>query len=272
MAERQPCQVHPTAIVSGESELGEGVVIGPYAILEGPVQLGPGCVIRPHAFLCGPIKMGRGNIVFPGAVIGERPQHLKYNDEPTGVEIGHHNVFRENVTIHRGTVHSWVTRIGDNNFLMAGSHIAHDCQVGNNCILANNALLGGHCQLANNVYISGNSAVHQFTRIGRLALLSGCSATTKDMPPFIIQQGINTVDGVNVVGMRRAGMSDEHINAVKRAFRILFREELTLPVALAKVEKELGNYEPVQEMLTFLHDCPKGINGMRNRSSRAQAA
>jgi UDP-N-acetylglucosamine acyltransferase len=271
MADPLCCQIHPTAIVSPEAVLAQGVVIGPYAILEGAVRLGPGCVVKARAHLCGPLKMGRGNLIFPGAVLGERPQHLRYNDEPTGVEIGDGNIFRENVTVHRATTHSWVTRIGSNNFFMSGSHVAHDCNIGNHCIIANNALIGGHCILADNVYISGNSAIHQFVRIGRLALLSGCSGTSKDIPPFIIQQGINIVEGVNVIGMRRAGYSSEQIDAVRRAFRILFREGLPLPAAIARLEQELGQFTAVQEMLAFLRDCAHGINATRhhNRSLAA---
>jgi UDP-N-acetylglucosamine acyltransferase len=216
--------------------------------------------------------MGSGNIVYSGCVLGERPQHLRYNDEPTSLEIGDHNIFREHVTVHRGTAHTWATRIGNHNFLMAHSHVAHDCHIGNRCILANGALLGGHCTLEDNAYLSGNSAVHQFVRVGRLAMLSGCSATTKDIPPFVIQQNIDTVVGINVVGMRRAGLSNEQINAVRRAFRILFRDGLVLPAALAKLERELGAVDVVAEMLAFLRDSSRGINPMRSRGRMADAA
>jgi UDP-N-acetylglucosamine acyltransferase len=263
-------QIHPTAIISEEAELADNVGVGAYAIIEGRVTLGPDCVVRPHAILCGPLIMGRGNTVYSGAVLGERPQHLKYNDEPTSLEIGEYNIFREHVTIHRGTTHSQVTRIGSHNFFMINSHVAHDCRIGNHCILTNGALVAGHCTLQDNVYLSGNSAVQQFIRIGRLAFLSGCSATTKDIPPFIMQQSINTVVGVNVIGMRRAGMSSAQINGVREAFRILFREGLSLSAAIARLETELGEIDSVREMITFLADCPKGINSVRVR--RAEAA
>jgi UDP-N-acetylglucosamine acyltransferase len=262
-------RIHPTAVISPEAEVAEDVVIGPYTVIEGRVRLGAGCVLRPYVHLCGPLTMGRGNIVYSGAVLGERPQHLKYNDEPTSVEIGDHNVFREHVTVHRGTTHSWITRIGSDNFLMAHSHVAHDCQVGNRCIFANGALLGGHCQLANQVYLSGHSAVHQFVRIGRLAMLSGCSASTKDIPPFIVQQNIDTVVGVNVIGMRRAGMTTEQIDAVRLAFRLLFREGMPLSVAVTRIEEELGDIDAVNEMLTFIRQCHRGINPMRSRGREA---
>jgi UDP-N-acetylglucosamine acyltransferase len=264
-----PARIHPTAVISAEAVLADDVVIGPYAVLEGAVRLGPGCVIRPRALLCGPLTMGVGNQVFPGAVLGERPQHLKYNNEPTGVEIGDHNTFRENVTIHRGTTQAWTTRIGSHNFFMVNSHVAHDCKIGDRCIIANGALVGGHCSLADNVYLSGNCAVHQFVRVGRLALLSGCSATTKDIPPFLIQQGIDNVVGVNVIGMRRAGIPADRISVVRRAFRVLFRQGLVIPAALAKIEEELGNDDVLAELLTFIRQSNRGINPMRERKSDA---
>jgi len=253
-------RIHPTAVIAPEAELAEHVEVGPYVIIEGPVRVGPGCVLRPHVHLIGPLTLGHDNSIFTGAVLGERPQHLKYNGEPTGVEIGDHNVFREYVTVHRGTTHSWTTRIGSHNFFMANAHVGHDCQIGNHCILANSALLGGHCLVEDRVYLSGNSAVHQFIRIGRLAMLSGVSATTKDVPPFVIQQLVNIVQGVNVVGMRRAGFTGEQINAVRRAYHIIYREGHVLPVALAKVEQELGAIDVVAEMLTFIRQSSRGIN------------
>jgi UDP-N-acetylglucosamine acyltransferase len=265
----QSARIHPTAVISAEAELADDVVVGPYAVIEGRVRVGPGCVLGPYVHLCGPLTMGRGNLVFSGAVLGERPQHLKYNDEPTGLEIGDHNVFREHVTVHRGTTQSWTTRVGSHNFFMAHSHLAHDCQVGNRCILANGALVGGHCTLGDNVYLSGNCAVHQFVRIGRLALLSGCSATTKDIPPFLVQQNIDTVVGVNVIGMRRAGMAKEEIDGVRRALRILFREGLVLPAAVARLEQELGAVAAVAEMVAFIRQCHRGINPMRDRGLEA---
>ena len=261
----QSARIHPTAVVSPEAEIGPNVEVGAYAIIEGRVRIGADCVLRPCAHLCGPLTMGTGNVVFAGAVLGERPQHLKFNDEPTGLEIGDHNVFREHVTIHRGTTHSWTTRIGSHNYFMVNSHVAHDCQIGSRCIFANGALVGGHCVVADNVYLSGNCAVHQFVRIGRLALLSGCSATTKDIPPFVMQQYIDNIVAVNVVGMRRVGISSAEITAVRTAFRLIFRGGLVLPAALAKVEQELGTVATVAELLTFIRESSRGINTMRDR-------
>ncbi len=229
-------------------------------VIEGRVNLGNHCVIRPHATLIGPLDMGEGNMVFGGAVLGEVPQHLKFNGEETRVVIGDHNVFREHVTVHRGTTGRYETRIGSNNFLMASSHVAHDCLVGNHCILANSALLAGHCVLEDHVYMSGNSAVHQFCRMGRLSLLSGCSASTKDVPPFTIQQHINHVCGVNVVGMRRAGIPAAGIDAVRRAYQLIHRSEKPLPTSLLQLEAELGDVDVVVELITFIRDSSRGIN------------
>jgi UDP-N-acetylglucosamine acyltransferase len=269
MSSASSARIHPTAVISAEAVLADNVEVGPHVVIEGRVAIGPDCVLRPHATLCGPLTMGRGNFVGSGAVLGERPQHLKYNDEATSVAIGDHNVFREHVTVHRGTTHSWVTRIGSHNFFMVNSHVAHDCQVGDRCILANGALLGGHCVVQDNVYLSGNCAVHQFVRIGRLALLSGVSATTKDIPPFIIQQNIDTVVGVNVVGMRRAGLSHAQIDAVREAFKVLFRANMVLPAALALLELEWSHVDVVAEMIAFLRQSHRGISPMRGRNREA---
>jgi UDP-N-acetylglucosamine acyltransferase len=215
--------------------------------------------------------MGCENQVFTGAVLGERPQHLKYQGEPTRLEIGDHNVFREGVTVHRGTTQAWKTVIGSHNYFMVNSHVAHDCTVGNHCIFANGALLGGHCWVGDSVILSGNCAVHQFSRVGRLALLSGCSVTTKDIPPFMMQQGINNVVGVNVVGMRRAGIPAGGINAVRQAFRILFTRGLVMPAALARIEQQLGTLPAIAELVSFIRQSPRGVNSKRDRHTSAAA-
>ncbi len=258
-------RIHPTAIISAEADIGPNVEIGAHVVIDGAVQIGADCIIRPFAQLCGPLRMGVGNKVFGGAILGDEPQHLKYAGEPTGVDIGDYNTFREHVTVHRGTTQAWTTRIGSHNYLMVNSHIAHDCHVGNHCILANGALVGGHCTVGDNACLSGNSAVHQFCRIGRLALLSGCSATTKDMPPFAIQQEINNICGVNVVGMRRAGMTPAEIDGVRLAYRYLFRDGMVIPAAIERMEKDLGHLAPIHELITFIRQSKRGINTMRDR-------
>jgi UDP-N-acetylglucosamine acyltransferase len=265
MAGSQSGKIHRTAVISTDVEMAPDIEVGPYAVIEGPVQIGAGCVLGPYVHLRGPLTLGSGNRVFTGAVLGERPQHLQYKDEPTGLEIGDNNVFREHVTVHRGTAHSWKTVIGSGNYFMANSHVAHDCRVGHNCIFANGALIGGHCTIEDNVYLSGNCGVHQFVRCGRLALLSGASATTKDMPPFVIQQAINCIVGVNVVGMRRAGMQKEEIDAVHRAIHLLFFQKNLMSWAMAQVEKELGHVDAVAELLRFIRSSKRGVSGTRDR-------
>jgi UDP-N-acetylglucosamine acyltransferase len=265
--ELPPTCIHPTALLSPEAEFAPDVTVGAFAIVEGKVRLGAGCVIRPRAHPIGPLTMGKNNQVYSNAVIGERPQHLHYRDELTGVEIGDGNTFRENLTVHRGTAASGLTRIGDGNYFTAGSHVAHDCRVGNRCTLVNNALLGGHCDLADFAYVSGNGAVHQFCRMGRLSFLGGGSITTKDVPPFVMQQGVNTVVGINVVGMWRAGLSEEEINSLRRVYHIVFLKGLSLPNALARVEQEVGHMDVVREFVAFVRRSQRGINRVRGRGS-----
>jgi len=271
MPNAQSPRIHPTAVISPHADLAADVQVGPYVVIEGEVRVGSGCVLRPYVHLCGPLRMGEGNVVFSGTVLGERPQHLKYHDEPTSLEIGDYNIFREHVTIHRGTTHSWKTRVGNHNFFMAHCHIGHDCQVGSRCIFANGALVAGHCVIEDQVYLSGNCAIHQFTRLGRLSLLSGASVTTKDIPPFVMQQGINCVVGINAVGMRRAGMTSEQIHAVRRAFHIIYWQEKVLSSAVTKVEEELGTVDAVREMLAFIRASTRGINLMRDRGREVAA-
>jgi UDP-N-acetylglucosamine acyltransferase len=259
MAANTTLRLHPTAIISPAAELAPDVEVGPFAIIEGPVQIESGCRIHARAHLIGPLRMGENNEVFPNAILGGRPQHLGYKGEPTSIEIGDSNVFRENVTVHRGTTHSWVTRIGNNNLFMVGCHIAHDCKVGNRCILTNNSLLAGHCEIEDNVYLSGNAAIHQFVKVGRLAFISGLSASTKDVPPFIIQQNINEVHAVNLVGMRRAGFTSTQIDAVRRLYHIVYLQGLALPNALTQVMSELGHVDVAREFVQFVKNSKRGI-------------
>ncbi|QEG28228.1 Acyl-[acyl-carrier-protein]--UDP-N-acetylglucosamine O-acyltransferase [Gemmata obscuriglobus] len=268
--------VHPTAIVSPEANLLPDVKIGPYTIIEGPVTLGPGCVIGPHVQLIGPLTMGANNEVGAGSVLGGAPQHLGYKGEVTAVEIGSGNIFREHVTIHRGMPvgagpGTGVTRIGDRGFFMAGAHIAHDCVVGNDVILANAALLGGHVTVGDRAFISGNSAVHQFCRVGRLAFLSGASGSSKDIPPFWVMQDVNYVRGLNLIGMRRAGIPPAERTAIRKAYRIIYmtRPALPLSAALARIEAEVGEFPAVQELVEFIRTSKRGICGAHRLASDA---
>ncbi|HKM55140.1 MAG TPA: acyl-ACP--UDP-N-acetylglucosamine O-acyltransferase [Isosphaeraceae bacterium] len=258
--------IHSTAIIDPEAVIEPDVQIGSYAVIEGPVQIGAGCVIESHACLSGPLSMGRNNYVGHAAVLGKGPQHRGYRDEPTRVEIGDNNVFREFVTVHRGTVQgNGVTTIGSRNMFMVGSHVGHDVRVGSGCTVVNNALLGGHVILEDDCVLSGNTAVQQRVRIGRLAMLGGTGGTTKDVPPFILQQGYNCVTGLNVIGIRRAGFSARAIDALRQVFRILYREGRPLSAALDRIENDYGNVPEALEFSEFIRQSKLGINPARSQ-------
>ncbi len=264
----RPTHAHPTALISDDARLPDDVKIGPFAVIEGPVTVGPGCVIGPHAHLIGPVTLGANNRIGTGTVIGGAPQHLGYKGELTAVQIGDGNVFAEHVTVNRamptGTgPGTGVTRIGHRGFFMAGSHIAHDCLVGDDVIFANAALIGGHVTVGDRAFLSGNSAVHQFCRVGRLAFLSGSSASSKDIPPFFVMQDVNYVRGLNLVGMKRAGLAPAERVAIRKAFRIIYltRPALPLTTALLRIEAELGPVPAVCELVEFIRTSKRGICG-----------
>ena len=259
-------RVHPTAIVSTEARLADDVTVGPYTVIDGPVTLGPGCKVGPHAHLIGPLTMGRDNTLHTGCVIGNTPQHFAYKGEETRVEVGDGNTFREQVVIHRGmpvadgAPGTGVTKIGDHNYFMSNSHLAHDCRVGNHAIFASGAVVGGHSEIHDQAFLSGNTAVHQFCRVGRLAFLGGTSAISQDLPPFWIVQGvINQVMGVNLVGMRRAGISREEIQAVRAAFKLLNRSGLTIPQALEQIEADSAHLPAVRQLADFIRSSKRGV-------------
>ena len=257
--------IHPTAVIDPDVQLGDDVQVGPYAIIEGRVEIGPNCVIEAHACLNGPLTMGSNNLVGHGAVLGKSPQHRGYNGEATSVRIGDRNVFREFVTVHRGTVQgSGVTEIGDDNLFMIGSHLGHDAWVGNGCTLVNNALVAGHVTLHDGCILSGHTAVQQRVRVGRLAMLGGMGSTSKDIPPFILQQGQNCVTGLNMVGLRRAGCSSEAIHALRQCFRIFYREGRSQSAAIERIENDLGTIPEVAEFASFIRGSKTGINPVRS--------
>jgi UDP-N-acetylglucosamine acyltransferase len=263
-------RIHPTAVIDPEAVLAADVRVGPYAVIEGPVEVGSGCIIEAHASLCGPLTMGRDNFVGHGAVLGKSPQHRGYQGEATSVRIGDANVFREFVTVHRGmTQGCGTTWIGDRNMFMIGSHIGHDARIGDGCTVVNYALVAGHVVLHDACILSGFTAVQQRVRIGRLAMLGGMAGTTKDIPPFVLQQGYNCVTGLNVVGLRRAGYSPETIDSLRQAFRILYREGRTPSIAVDHIEAELGSVGEVAELVDFIRQSKIGINPARG-TRRAQ--
>lgn len=259
--------IHRTAVIGPEVELAPDVQVGPFAILEGPVRVGAGTVIEGHACLSGPLEMGRGNLVGHGAVLGKTPQHKGYRGESTGVRIGDFNHFREHVTVHRGTAQGrGETTVGDRNLLMVGCHLGHDARVGDDCILVNGALLAGHVELDDGCLLSGYAAVQQRVRIGRLAMLGGLGSTTKDVPPFILQQGYNCVSGLNIVGMRRAGISNPTINAMRVAFRVFYKEGRNQGDALDLIEGDLGEVTEVAEFVAFVRSSQSGVNPAREEA------
>lgn len=227
-------KIHSTAIIDPKAELAQDVEIGPYVCIEGKATIGSGCVIQAHAVLSGRVVLGKNNTIGYGAVLGAFPQDLSFQpDISSEVWVGDNNVIREHCTVHRGSREGGVTRIGNNNFLMAGVHLAHDAGVANHCILANNALLGGHVQVADRVFIGGGCVFHQHVRIGQLALTQGLSAFSKDVPPFTIGAERNCVAGLNTVGLRRAGLKADERQEVKHAFKLLYKSGLNTTQALA---------------------------------------
>ena len=252
--------IHPSAWVDPKAKLGDSVEVGPFAVIEGGAQIGDRCVIGPHAVIRRFVTMGPGCRVYPGACIGDEPQDLAFKGVDSFVRVGANCVMREGVTIHRGTKEGTVTQVGDNCFLMANSHLAHNVKLGNNVILANGALLGGYVEVADRAFISGNSAVHQFVRIGTLVMASGCAVMTKDVPPYCIvpATGLNRVVGLNVVGMRRAGMSSEDRLAVRRGFKVLYCSGLNVAQAVERLKKEFPE-GPVRAMWEFIEGSKRGI-------------
>jgi UDP-N-acetylglucosamine acyltransferase len=265
-------RIHPTAIIDPLAQLAEDVIVGPYSIISGPVQIGPGCVIGPHVQLIGRLVLGPGNILHAGVVLGDAPQHLHDSGSDTCTLIGAGNVFREHVTVHRGSARTGQTIIGDRNYFMVNSHVAHDCRIGNDCQLANGALLAGHVALGDRVLISGNTAIHQFVRLGRLSLLSGLSSLTMDLPPFMVAAERNNVVGVNIIGMRRAGLTTATISAVRRAYRVLFQSQLPQSQAVAQLAELAASVAEVAEILEFIRHSSRGIcPAQANRRSHAAA-
>ena len=265
-------QVHPTAIVSAEADIGPNVRIGPFAIVDGQVSIAGDCAIGPHVHLIGPLMLGRGNQIGTGTVIGSDPQHLGYRGEPTRTEIGDFNIFREHVTVHRGShvAGYGTTRIGHRNYLMANSHVGHDCKVGNDCVLVNGALMGGHAEIADRVFLSGNTVIHQYCRMGRLSLLMGLEGIGKDVLPFLTVKNHHEILGVNVVGMRRAGIATADITVIRKAYHMLYRSDLLQKQAIAKLAETLSGHPLVAEMLQFIRDSKRGV--MRSVRSRAGEA
>ena len=253
-------QIHPTAIVDPAAMLGPGTVVGPYCVVAAGVSLGENCWLQHHVSLNGPLVAGRGNKFYAFCSIGQQTQDLKYQGEPTYLEIGDDNCFREFVTINRSTSATGKTSVGSRGNFLAYSHIGHDCTVGDAVIFSNNGTLAGHVQVGDHAVIGGLTAVHQFCRIGRFAITGGCSKIVQDVPPFMIADGNPAeVRGINQVGLERQGYSPEKIKPIKEAFRLIYRGKMNTGQALAAVRERLGSNEDVQTILQFIAKSERGI-------------
>lgn len=250
--------IHPTALVDARAEIHPEAEIGPYVVIDGPVHVGRGTKVLAHAVLTGNTTIGEDNEIHIGAVIGHVPQDVAYKGATTFLTIGNRNIIREHSQIHRGTKEGSSTIIGDDNFLMHHSHVAHNCQLGNHTIIAGGALLAGYVEVADRAFVSGNCVVHQFVRIGALALLRGLSRTSRDVPPFCIMDGTHTVRGLNAVGLRRAGFDRERIRALRQAFARLFRQKVNLKHAVEELRQ--GSCTPeVTYLLDFIQQSKRGV-------------
>ena len=253
-------KIHPTAIVDKNAKLADDIEVGPYAIIGPNVEAAKGNVIGARATVEGYTTLGEGNRIFTGAVIGSIPQDLKYKGKKSFLKIGKNNIIREYVTMNPGTEDGTVTSVGDANLFMAYSHVAHDCKIGNNCIIANIGTLAGHVTLEDRVVLGGLAAVHQFTRVGKMAIIGGCSKVVQDIPPFSTCDGNPArVYGLNLVGVRRAGMPQKAQRELKKAFKILFHSGLALKNSIKKVKKEIEFVEEVKYLLNFLKNSERGI-------------
>ena len=253
--------IHPTAIIDSQADIDSNVQIGPYSIIGANVHIGSGTVIGPHVVIQPHVEIGPDCHIFQYASIGAVPQALKFQGEETYVKIGRGTVIREFVTVNRGTGFGGeITEVGEENFLMAYVHIAHDCKTGRNVILANNATLAGHIVIEDFVTVGGLVAIHQFVRIGNYAYIGGKSAVVKDIPPYIIAAGDRAkLHGLNSVGLKRHGFSQETLSSLKKAYRIFFRIGLTLNEAIERVKAEVEQVPEVNNLIQFIKSSERGI-------------
>jgi len=263
--------IHPSAVVDAQAVLADDVRVGAGSVIEGPVRLGAGCVLHPGVTLMGETCVGAGNVFFPGAVIGAEPQDLKYGGEAVRVVIGDRNRFREHVTVHAGTIQDrGITEIGSDNLFMVGSHVAHDCRIGDRVVLANNVLLAGHITVEDDAILNGASACHHFTTVGRLAYVGGLTRITQDVPPFTIVEGHPArVRACNVIGLQRAGIGAADVEIVRRAVRdILVSQRITAAEAMAAAAARHPDHPLVGELLAALRGAQAGRQGRAHEPER----
>jgi UDP-N-acetylglucosamine acyltransferase len=257
--------IHPTAIVSPQAHVDPSVDVGPYAVIDADVTLGPGCRVGPHVYLTGHTTIGANNQFHAGCVLGDAPQDLKYKDEPTRLVIGDGNTFREGSTIHRSAKMDGETVIGSHCYIMVNSHVGHNARLGNHVILANGVLLAGHVEIGDRAFLSGNCLVHQFVRIGPLVLMQGGSAVSRDLPPFTIARGGNNIGGLNVIGLRRAGIGPAERLELKKLYRLLFRSGQNLTLALEQA-RQLYSSPSAKAMIDFVASSKRGVCGHHGRA------
>ena len=253
-------EIHPTAIVDSKAELGAETIVGPYCIVGSEVVLGEGCWLQHHVSLCGPMRAGAKNKFYAYCSIGQQTQDLKYAGEPTYLEIGDENTFREFCTVNRSTKADGKTRVGNRGNFLAYSHIGHDCTVGNSVVFSNNGTLAGHVEVGDHAVMGGLTAVHQFCRIGRFAITGGCSKIVQDVPPFLIGDGNPAeIRGVNLIGLERAGFTPESIKAIKEAFRLIYRSKLNTRQAIEAVRNQIEAREEITQLIEFVEKSARGI-------------
>ncbi|SDC09558.1 MULTISPECIES: acyl-ACP--UDP-N-acetylglucosamine O-acyltransferase [unclassified Candidatus Frackibacter] len=253
--------IHDTAVISSGAKIEKDVEIGPYAVIGENVEIGEGTTIGPHVVIDGWTKIGKNNKFFTGASVGLEPQDLKFDGEESYLTIGDNNTIREYATIHRGTENGGgETRVGNNNLIMAYCHIAHDCQLGDNIVMSNAANLAGHVLVEDSAVITGLTGVHQFVRIGKMAMVGANSKVVKDVPPYILVDGRPaSVNGINVVGLRRNGVTPELRKEIKRAYKYLYRSNNNVSQAIEKMEQELDSSPEIEHFLRFLRNAQRGI-------------
>ncbi|WP_158261012.1 MULTISPECIES: acyl-ACP--UDP-N-acetylglucosamine O-acyltransferase [Pirellulaceae] len=258
-------QIHPSAIVHPSAEIGENVTIGPFCVVEENTKVGDGCQLNSFVSIKQGTRLGANNKVHEHAVIGGPPQHLRAGSDLGDVIIGTGNVIREFTTIHRGLAPGKDTVIGDNNLLMVQAHVGHDTIIGNNTIITNNVMLGGHVVIEDRAYVSGAVAVHQFCRIGRNAMVGGQAHVVQDVAPYVTVDGCSSlVVGLNIIGLKRSGFSPEQLSELKRAYRIIFRSNLTNREALERVRREFP-MSPAVHFADFLAESERGFIQARSR-------